>query len=182
MGGTAGWLEVILFLIGLSCLGLEIFVLPGFGVFGVSGILLVLSSLIMAGHSWSLDTSANLESLTWQMGQVLMAFVVVGVIAISIARVLPSMPGFESMVLGPPGQTESEPQLRLQTSEMNSNLAGARHEIGQRGLSMTILRPAGKARFENELIDVVSEGPFIPAETELQIVSVTGKRIVVRQV
>ena len=49
MGGTAGWLEVVLFVLGIGCLGLEIFVIPGFGVFGVSGILLVLASLVMAG-------------------------------------------------------------------------------------------------------------------------------------
>ncbi len=53
MGGTAGWLEVILFVGGLVCLAIEIFVMPGFGVFGISGGLMVLASLILASQTFS---------------------------------------------------------------------------------------------------------------------------------
>ena len=37
MGGTAGWLEGMLFLLGVACLLMEVFVLPGFGIFGLGG-------------------------------------------------------------------------------------------------------------------------------------------------
>ena len=47
LGGTAGWLEVILFVIGLGCIAMEIFVIPGFGVFGISGGILVIASLVL---------------------------------------------------------------------------------------------------------------------------------------
>src|SRR5690606_9672490 len=47
LGGTADWLEVILFLIGLGCIAIEVLLIPGFGVFGVSGGLLVIASLIL---------------------------------------------------------------------------------------------------------------------------------------
>jgi len=48
LGGTAGWLEVMLFLMGIACLALEVFVLPGFGIFGLGGGAMVLASLILA--------------------------------------------------------------------------------------------------------------------------------------
>lgn len=180
MGGTAGWLEVMLFVLGLACLGLEIFVIPGFGVFGVSGILLILASLVMAGHTWSLDSAANMQDLTWQMGQVLLSLVMVAAVCGSLARFLPSMPGFESLVLGPPGVAGNEPRLRVDPmfeSQVAPDLA-----VGEQGATLTILRPAGKARFDHKVVDVVSEGGFISAETPVEIVSISGRRIVVREV
>ena len=69
---------MVLFVLGLACLGMEIFVVPGFGVFGVSGIVLVLASLIMAGHTWTLDWTRNVEELTWLTGQVLVSLAIVG--------------------------------------------------------------------------------------------------------
>ena len=181
MGGTAGWLEVVLFVLGLGCLGLEIFVIPGFGVFGVSGILLVLCSLVMAGHSWTFDFVTNLEELTWQTGQIMLAFAIVFAIGVAITKFLPSLPGFDSMVLGPPGLALDEPRLR------GANLSGTVGSgqlvsTGDKGIAVTMLRPAGKARIENRTLDVVSEGPFISADASLEVVSVSGNRIVVREV
>lgn len=181
MGGTAGWLEVLLFVIGLGCLGLEIFVIPGFGVFGVSGVLLILGSLIMAGHSWTFDAGTNLEGLLWQTAQVLLSLALVGAFAIAMARFLPSMPGFDAMVLGPPSEADEEPHLRLDTFAAGGEAAGD-VSVGERGVALTILRPAGKARFDSHVFDVVSEGPFISADTKVEVTSIHGRRIVVREV
>jgi membrane-bound serine protease (ClpP class) len=181
MGGTAGWLEVMLFVLGLGCLALEIFVLPGFGVFGVSGILLVLASLIMAGHSWSFDTATNIEELAWQTGQVLMAFGIVALLGIIVARFLPSLPFFESMVLGPPGSMPDEPRLRLDTGSLSIGLASG-IEAGDKGSALTMLRPSGKARIADHVVDVISDGPFISADADLEVIAVSGNRIIVRQV
>ena len=52
LSGTADQLEIILFLIGLVCIALEIFVFPGFGIFGMSGILLMLCSIVLASHTF----------------------------------------------------------------------------------------------------------------------------------
>ena len=180
MGGTAGWLEVVLFVLGLGCLGLEIFVIPGFGVFGVSGILLVLCSLVMAGHSWTYDFVTNIEELTWQTGQIMLAFAIVFAIGLAITKFLPSLPGFDSMVLGPPGLAMDEPRLRGGNSSGTVG-SGQLVAVGEKGIALTILRPAGKARIENRLFDVVSEGPFISADANLEVVSVSGNRIVVRE-
>ena len=180
MGGTAGWLEVVLFVLGLGCLGLEIFVVPGFGVFGVSGILLVLASLIMAGHSWSFDFATNLEELTWKTGQVILSLGIVVAFGVTFARFLPSLPGFDSMVLGPPGANADEPRLRLETFPSTTFINDA-VSIGDSGTALTMLRPSGKARFDNRILDVISEGPFIMADANLEVIAISGNRIVVRE-
>src|SRR5690606_29522877 len=52
--GTAGWLEVFLFIGGICCVLIEIFILPGVAVFGLGGGLLILSSLILASQTFVL--------------------------------------------------------------------------------------------------------------------------------
>ena len=54
--------------------------------------------------------------------------------------------------------------------------------LGQQGVSLTMLRPAGKARMNERIVDVVSEGPFIAADAAIEVIAVTGNKIVVRQV
>ena len=180
LGGTAGWLEVVLFILGLGCLALEIFVIPGFGVFGVSGILLILASLAMAGHSWSFDVLTNVEGLAAQTGWVLLSFTLVGAVGIGLARYLPTLPMFEAIILNPPGTIDTEPRLRPDAVAEEGTGDGLR--VGQQGLSLTMLRPAGKAKLNNRVFDVVSEGPFISADVTIEVIASSGSRIVVRQV
>ena len=182
MGGTAGWLEVVLFVLGIGCLGLEIFVIPGFGVFGVSGILLVLGSLVMAGHSWTYDFATNVEELTWQTGQILLALGMVFAIGLAMAKYLPAIPGFDSLVLSPSTGATNEPRLRVERpAERNGLGPFSSLQPGDRGVALTMLRPSGKARFHHQVSDVISEGPFISPNAELEVVAIQGNRILVRE-
>ncbi|MBY6278389.1 NfeD family protein, partial [Symbiobacterium thermophilum] len=52
--------------------------------------------------------------------------------------------------------------------------------VGREGVSLTVLRPAGTAVFDDQRLDVVTEGEFIPAGVPVKIVRVEGTRIVVR--
>jgi len=54
--------------------------------------------------------------------------------------------------------------------------------VGQEGTAVTGLRPAGKAKIHGRLIDVVSDGPFIPADRRIEVVAVSGNRVVVREI
>jgi membrane-bound serine protease (ClpP class) len=70
------------------------------------------------------------------------------------------------------------------------SLSGAHREFitplaispGMRGIAVTTLRPSGKARFENHIVDVVTEGDFIPPETPISVVEADGMRVVVKAV
>ena len=54
-------------------------------------------------------------------------------------------------------------------------------EVGAKGAAETPLRPSGKALFDGELIDVITEGDFVDAGEPVQVRLVEGNRIVVRK-
>lgn len=190
LGGTAGWLEVVLFLLGAGCLAMEVFVVPGFGVFGVSGILLCVFSLILAMQTVVIPaTASDVRELARSLGTLGSAVVGVVVLAALISRYLPSIPLFNAMILAPPGAESvhaGEPKLRpdlVGTSPfVNAVLERDRSLVGRQGTALTVLRPAGKAQIGDELVDVVSEGPFISAGRKIEILSVSGNRVVVREI
>jgi membrane-bound serine protease (ClpP class) len=182
LGGTAGWLEVVLFLFGLGCLALEIFVLPGFGVFGVSGILLIFAGLVMASQTFgNLETGRDMSAATTTLGTLSASVLAVIVIAMALSRFLPRIPILNQMILTPPGMHDmagpDEPRLR---PDLTGSAAGAL--VGKQGAALTVLRPAGKAQIDGRLLDVVSDGPFIPEGAPIEVLQISGNRIVVRQV
>ncbi len=185
LGGTAGWLEVLLFLLGLGCLAMEIFVIPGFGVFGVSGALLLFAALVMASQTFGngiLQENNDLTNATWTMATLSTSIIAVIVIATALSKFLPRIPLLNQMILTPPGmdsvQSPDEPRLRPDLAE-SSAFAGL---LGAQGETVTMLRPAGKARVQDRMLDVVSDGPFIPQGKLVEIVQISGNRIVVREV
>jgi len=189
LGGTAGWLEVVLFLIGAVCLALEIFVIPGVGIFGVTGVLLIFSSLILASQTWhNIEPNEDYKRLSWTLGTLGGSILSVIVIAVTMSRFLPHVRVFDRMVLSPPGVGDlghSGPRLRPDLADEHA--AGTLSEqprllVGQEGTALTGLRPAGKAKINGRLIDVVSDGPFIPQDRRIEVVAVSGNRVVVREI
>jgi len=181
MGGTAGWLEIVLFLLGIGCVALEIFVIPGFGVFGVSGGLMLLSSLVLASTTFgNIDPSENMRQFTRSSSTVAAAIVVVVVFAMTVNRFLPSIPLLNKFLLSPPGSphldAEYEPQLE------QGILDDAQMLVGRHGKAVSVLRPAGKIEVDGKYFQVVSDGPYISVGDQVEIVEVTGNRIVVRRV
>jgi membrane-bound serine protease (ClpP class) len=179
MGGTATGLEIALFAIGAGCLALEIFVIPGFGVFGVSGILLVLASLIMASQTFTgFDLEYDLARAGRTFATLGAALVAVTIASFFLSQHLHRIPFLRDLVLAGPAPGEpapGEPRLRPEYTGPEAAL------LGMRGTAVTILRPAGKARIEGRMVDVVSDGPFIQEGTDVTVIQVAKNRIVVRE-
>lgn len=193
LGGTAGWLEVVLFLLGLACMGLEIFVIPGFGVFGISGGLLVFASLILASQTFGdfnpREPNADFNNVARTMGAMSVSVVSVVVLAMLMSRYLPRMPLLSHVILAPPGTVEGhdpdEPHLRPEYADDPSPTAAIEQDaslVGKQGAAVSTLRPAGKAQIDGRYLDVVSDGPYIQQGQQIEVVSVSGNRVVVRQV
>jgi len=188
LGGTAGWLEVVLFVLGLACIALEIFVVPGFGVFGVSGGLLLLVSLIMASQTFGdiapPSTDYNMPTLTETLGTFSASIVAVVILAMFMSRFLPQMPVLNKMILQPPGgEHEHDPdEPRLRPDLVRSGAGFGYELIGHQGKAVSMLRPSGKIDVDGHYIDVVSDGSFISAGTQVEVIEVEGNRIVVREV
>ncbi len=170
LNGTAGWLEVMLFLAGVVCVLAEIFVLPGFGVLGLGGGLLVIASLVLASQSFVLPANAyQLRQMQWSLAGILAAFVGVAVVASIIKQWLPSTPGLRMMLLEPPpAEVFHDEELEML--------------MGAEGLTTTRLAMAGKARIAGEVRDVSSDGMLIEPGVSVRVVEVRGGRLIVRPV
>ncbi len=170
--GLAGWEELLLFIAGFALLTIEIFVLPGFGVAGLLGIVLILTSFVLA-----MTGMKSLPGIPWwnqrQYSQALysMGIAVAGSIALAFLALkflLPKTPFWGKISL------ES-----AETKEKGFTVMSFEKFLGERGVSQTMLRPAGKAEFGEELLDVVTEGEIIEKGTKIRIIHVEGNRIVV---
>jgi membrane-bound serine protease (ClpP class) len=180
LSGTADQLEIMLFLGGLVCLALELFVFPGFGVFGMSGILLILVSVVMASHTFIWPTQ---DYEYRQMGatllQVTVAIVAVAGGAVVLGRYFPSLPLFNRMVLKPEPIGEPEdPTAKPSASGEPSYL----FLIGETGRTTTALKPTGKARFGELLLDVTADGFYIDPNSLIEVVDVQGSKVIVKRV
>ena len=177
ISGQVVWLAFLLFLLGLLLVGLEVFVLPGFGVAGISGILLVLGSLglVAYGH-WP---RSNEEWLGF--GQAIGPFgiSILGAIvcAFVLARYLPNIPYVNRLMLRP--QDEASENGEEVPDPIRPELAAL---LGAIGVTATPLRPAGKVQFGDDFVDVVAEGSYVMPGSRVQVVEIEGNRIVVKEV
>jgi membrane-bound serine protease (ClpP class) len=175
LGGTAGWLEVLFFVIGVSCLLIEIFVLPGFGVFGITGISLVIVALIMATQDFLVPQSPlQWEQLQRNSLSVLAAFLVLGLLVGVQLLVFDNIPGLRRFQLRPAEQiSASETAL---TATPVTQVA-----LGDVGVSQSDLRPSGKAMIKEQLVDVLTEGDYVERGTTVHVVRIEGNIVTVRR-
>ena len=182
LGGTAGTLELVLFLLGMGLLALEIFVIPGFGVFGVSGILLTMASLILASHTFSgMTVTESFEESISSLGSLAGAMVTVIAVAAVLNRFLPTIPFLNRLILTPPGYAPAEVDGPiLSPSLLATHSQPAAVDVGATGVTASALRPSGKAMFGDKYLDVVSDGAYIDHGTAIEVIRVAGNRIIVR--
>lgn len=182
LGGTAGTLELVLFLLGLGLLAVEMFLIPGFGVFGISGILLTLASLVMASQTFSgISTTRAFDETVTSLTSILGALVTVVVAAVLLNRFLPSIPFFNRLVLAPPGSPGYEGP-RLNPALLASQGIGGPVEFGDAGITISSLRPAGRVQFGDRFVNVVSEGGWVDVGVRVEVIEVAGNRVIVRPV
>jgi membrane-bound ClpP family serine protease len=171
------WLALLLFILGLVFIALEIFVVPGFGVLGVSGIVLVLGGLGLATlERWPQTESEWMFTLT-NIGRFAMGLVGAVVAAVILARYLPHIPYANRLVLVPPAE-------KVEASETDAQPITASRAalLGAIGVAATPLRPAGMVRFGDDYVDVVAEGSYVESGTRVQVVEIEANRIVVKEV
>jgi membrane-bound ClpP family serine protease len=176
LAGHLSMLAVLLFLLGLVLLALEIFLVPGLGIPGISGIILVIVSLGLATlvkkpetqHEW-IEFGTTLTTISLSLiGAIAGAF--------ALAYYLPHIPWANRLVLVPPADPSAPYETEVAEPSPYAGLLGA---IGE---AATTLRPAGKARFGDEFIDVVAEGNYVQPGSRVQVIEIEGNRIVVKAV
>jgi membrane-bound serine protease (ClpP class) len=177
-------LAVLLFVLGLVLIGLEIFLLPGSFVMGISGVALIVISLGLATLEKRPETTHEWLSFGQTLGAISASLVGAVTLAFLVAWYLPSIPYASRLILAPPGDTV---EGRVPADELAEAGAGSLYPdlaplLGAVGVATTTLRPAGIARFGDQFVDVVTEGSFVPAGSRLQVVEIEGNRVVVKEV
>jgi membrane-bound ClpP family serine protease len=179
MAGHLTMLAVLLFLLGLILIGLEVFVVPGLGVTGISGIVLLIVSLALVTLVKKPETTHEWMDFATTLATLGLSLVVAVGGALTLAWYLPHIPWANRLILTPPG----EPVLGDGgLAEETISTEGLATLLGAMGEAMTPLRPAGKARFGEEFVDVVAEGSYVAPGARVQVIEIEGNRIVVKEV
>jgi len=167
--GLAEWMELLLFGAGIVLIIAEIFFIPGFGIAGISGTACLMAAIYLALVKSPIPRSPD-EIAQFQRAMYTLVWFVLAspIILVLTWKLLPRTPFYGRIV-----------QVAEERADLGFTAASTESYIGQVGRTVTILRPAGRARFEGRLVDVVAEGEFIPPGTQVRVVDVKGSRVVV---
>jgi membrane-bound serine protease (ClpP class) len=176
--GLAGWEVVALFVLGMVLVIIEIlFFAHSTIVFGVVGVFLMLGSLL-----WAMIDRYPGETflpsgrmLAVPLLNLFLAMAGAAIVITLLARYLPRTSiyrRFALMISNPPG-----PSLAGAPRQFATALALS---PGTEGIALSILRPSGKARFADHVVDVVTQGEYVAPNTPITVVQSDGMRVVVK--
>ena len=173
LNGIAENWEIVLFFIGIVFIALEVFVIPGFGVFGILGLFTSIGALIL------IMLNNDMFDFT---------FVVSKDIVNASLSVLISVFAFGILILfGGIRFTDSHAFKKISLAEtQNSDLGYVSKKysdnlIGKNGKAFTVLRPSGKILINDEIYDATSSGEFIEKNTKVKIISNEGSNLKVKK-
>lgn len=172
LNGLAEYWEIIAFFVGIMLIALEVFIIPGFGVAGISGIVMVVGSLVLI--------MINNDSFDFQfvrLNDILYA------LAASLGGLLGG--GILLLVMGSKlHHTRFYSKVAL-TDTQDSNLGYTVNPnrgtlLGKRGVSYTVLRPSGKVIIDERIYDAYTRGDFIDKGKVVEVVSDEGGTLKVK--
>jgi membrane-bound serine protease (ClpP class) len=172
-GLAANW-EIAVFFVGLALIALEVFVIPGFGIAGVAGIICTVGALILV--------MLNNDNFNFD-------FVPSGDIMIASSVVLAGMVG-SVLALFFFGYkfTQSKMFRRVSLQDTQDSSKGyssnfrAESMIGAEGIAYTILRPSGRIEIADELYDAYTRGDFIEKGQKVRVISQEGSSLKVKAI
>lgn len=171
VAGLAGIEDVLLILAGIILLGVEVLALPGFGIFGILGVVALLSGATLAMLGRQL-TFVETSDIVVTIGTLVLVFAVT--LAVTVAAI--TLFGAKR---GPDGQTRNWARwlgdggvLATDTANTPPEHAGApafRPPVGATGVAVTDLRPAGVGLFGAQRVDVVTNGEYVDRDTPIVV-------------
>lgn len=177
LDGTADWLEVLLFVTGVVFVLIELVVLPGFGVFGLGGALMIVGSLVLASQTFILpQTETQLVELRNSLATVAGAGLGFLLLAAVLRQYLPHSPLFRWAMLSPGEEADRIEQDRRE------QMADYDHLVGKTGVATTDLLPAGRAEIDGEPVDVLCRSGSIDRGEAVEVVEAHAQRVIVRKV
>lgn len=172
-GLAANW-ELVMFLVGLLLIGLEIAVIPGFGIAGISGIFFTISALVLV--------MLNNDAFDF-------TFVPLSEIMLAVSTTLGAL--FASVLLmffGGVRFTNSKlfERVALTTTQQKTDGYTARFHketmVGKEGVTYTILRPSGKIMIDDTIYDAYTRGSYIEKGDAIKVIGEEGNALLVKKV
>ena len=172
--GLAETPEIIIFFVGIALLAVEILVIPGFGIAGISGIIMVLIGLVLSFQDFTIPiTPYDVETFVKNIFTIMCSLLGSGIAIFLLIKYMPGIPVFHRLIL-----TASETAQGGYV--IPSQPEGGDDLTGRKGKAVTILHPTGKIEVNNHTLDVVTDGEYIEKGQAVEIVEVRGNRIVVK--
>ncbi len=166
----ASVIEILMFIIGVALILLEIFVIPGFGIAGISGIILVFASLFFSLVGG--DPFLDFELVSRAIIQLSLSLVVALVLIFVLAKYLPNTTVFQRFVLS----------VSEKSGGGFSSRSIAKNLIGAEGIALTTLRPAGTAEIKGKRVDVMTESEYVEKGRKIKVLAVDGIRVLVKEI
>jgi len=168
----AGW--VIVFVVGLILVMVELFVFPGTFIAGIAGVVLMLVALVMGMVDMYPGTPVlpTFPQLQLPLRDISVAIVSAFVLALVLARFLPKMPLYHQLVSQTASGVNSVATLEAQQAA----------RIGLTGVAISPLCPGGKARFGDQLLDVITRGELVEKGRPVKIIGNSGLDAIVQEV
>ena len=184
--GLANWVEMALLFVGIVLLLIEFFVLPGFGIAGLLGVVCVLAGMfgMLIRNApdelpWP-ETTTDWQILTSGVLGLVFGFVGFLFLAWALSRYLPKLQFLSGLVLTPATAVSGAGRVAVSMMALPET-SGLGVKVGDVGEVTSRLRPAGKARFGDAVVDVVAEGEFLEKGTKVKITVAQGNRVVVER-
>jgi membrane-bound serine protease (ClpP class) len=163
----ASAIDIVMFVIGVILLLIEIFIIPGFGIVGIAGII-----LMIAGIFFSLVSDFQVTDFVFVSDAIIQmaaVFVGTGILIYILSKFLPKTAMWNNMVLN----------ANISSTSGYASTQDQNYLIGKTGKALTDLRPAGAAIISDERIDVITEGEYINHDSEIVVKNVVGSKVVV---
>ena len=173
LNGLAENWEIIAFFVGLMLIGLEIFVIPGFGIAGIAGIILTVGSLalVMIDND-NLDFSFVRDDALFTA----LATTLTGVLAAFILMFFGGLRFTETKMFKKIALVDTQDHSKGYTSDFKKQSF-----LGQTGKAYTRLRPSGKIMIGGQILDAYTRGEFIDKNKEVIVIEETGTSLKVKE-
>lgn len=162
-GLAENW-ELLVFILGLGLIALEIFAIPGFGVAGISGIILVLTGLTMAmvdNIVFTFNPTSAFSMVLKSFMIVVMSMVISLVGSILLTKKLFTSKTFAFLSLN---EFQDTKQGYISINALQKTMKG------KNGTAFTVLRPSGKVEIEGEIYDAMSEVGYIEKGDPVKVI------------
>lgn len=185
--GIASWWEIAAMGLGMLLIAVELFVIPGFGVPGIAGILLLFGGLVGTfvgpGSGLVPQSSAQQTDLLYGFVSVMLAVSVASVGFYFITKNTERLPMFQKLVLASTvkspidNENATDPLLDVMRKVHSSSPT-----VGLVGTVVSPLRPYGKADFAGTIIEVVAATGAADPGDSIRVIAVRGARVEVEPI